>query len=416
MSEQIIKSYEAAKNKYAKLGIDVDKALEKLNKIRISIHCWQGDDVLGFLKSEGGASGIQVTGNYPGRATNAGELRKDLEQVFKLIPGKHKLNLHAIYAESDKPIKLEEIEVKHFKNWINWAKQNQIGIDFNPTLFANEQAKDGLTLSHYDKDIRKFWINHVKKTREISSFIAKELNDKVIHNIWIPDGFKDYPYSRLQTRMNLKTSLDEIFKEEVDSRVIDTLESKLFGIGLEGFTVGSSEFYLSYAIKNNKGICFDSGHFHPTENVADKLSAVIQFVDHILLHVTRPMRWDSDHVVSYDDSLLNVAEACIRDDMLDKVSIGLDYFDASINRIAAWVIGIRNTQKAFLKALLEPKELLKDIEEKLDYTKRLILIEELKTFPIGAIYDYYCHINKIPTGDELIKQIEIYEKNILSVR
>lgn len=413
----IVKQYEQVKALYKTIGVDTDLAIQALNKIRVSIQCWQGDDVSGFSYNNALSGGIQVTGNYQGKARDVNELKMDLSKVLDLVPGNHKVNLHAIYAENAKDLPLENIENKHFDGWIKWAKEHECGLDFNPTLFSHPLAKDGLTLSHPDETIRNYWIDHVKNTRKIAQYMSEELKDTVVHNIWIPDGFKDHPYNRLNPRLRLKSSLDAIFEEKINNKnMLDTLESKLFGVGVEGYTVGSNEFYLSYALKNHVGLCIDSGHFHPTEEVSDKLSAVYPFIDHILLHLSRPMRWDSDHVVSYDDALKRMAESIVREKLWDKVHIGLDYFDASINRIAAWVIGIRNVQKAFLKALLEPTKMIQTMEDNLDFTSRLYWTEELKAFPVGVVYDYYCHTQNVPLSNEYLENIKIYEHDVLNER
>src|SRR5690554_807543 len=334
-----IKNYQIAKEMYASYGIDTDLALERLMKIKLSIQCWQGDDVGGFLfKNQSLTGGIQVTGNYPNKATTIDELRADLELAFSLIPGQHKVNLHAIYADTNEQIDLDQLEPRHFDSWVEWAKKNNLGLDFNPTCFSHPKSSQGFTLSSPDKVTRDFWINHVKATRKISEYFGKSLNQKSIHNIWIPDGYKDLPYDRLGPRLRLKDSLDQIFTDTLNPiYMMDTLESKLFGIGTEAYIVGSHEFYLSYALKNDKSICLDSGHFHPTENIADKIAATALYLDEMLLHVSRPMRWDSDHVVIQDDMTQDIAAAIIRNELEDKVHIGFDFFDASINRIAGWV-------------------------------------------------------------------------------
>lgn len=414
MENKIINNYKIAKEKYEELGVDVDKALKRLSNISISVNCWQGDDVKGFIfKDTSLSGGIQVTGNYPYRARNFSELSSDLSKALSLIPGKQRVNLHGMYAVSDNDIDLDEIEPIHFKPWVKWAKKEGVALDFNPTCFSHPLASDGFTLSSNNKKVRNFFIEHVKRSRQIAKYFALELNKKSVCNIWIPDGYKDTPYDRLAPRLRLKESLDEIYSEEIDSNlVLDTLESKLFGIGVEGYTTGTHEFYLSYAIKNNKSICLDSGHFHPTETISDKIPSLMPFFNEIALHVTRPMRWDSDHIVSFDDDVSKIAEEIIRNNLDQKVYIGLDFFDASINRVAAWVIGVRNTQKALLKALLEPYEKLKDIEVKGDYTKRLAYMEELKTYPFGAIYDYYCYMNHVPTNLNWLKDIKKYEQEL----
>lgn len=408
-------NYETAKKLYAKLGVDVENAINCLNEIKISIHCWQGDDIHGFLnKNTELSGGIQVTGNYPYRAQTPEQLRSDLEFALSLIPGKHKVNLHAIYLDTDEQVELNEIEPRHFQKWMEWAKKQEVGLDFNPTCFSHQMSSSGFTLSSNDEKIRKFWVKHCQKSRKIGEYFAKELGQKSVVNIWIPDGFKDLPVDRYSPRVRLKRSLDEIYSEKIDPNlVIDAIESKLFGIGAEAYTVGSNEFYLAYAVQNNKAICLDSGHFHPTEVISDKLSSVLLFTNELLLHVSRPIRWDSDHVVIFDDELNHIAENLVRNDLIKRTYIGLDYFDASINRVAAWVIGARNMQKALLKALLEPTTLLKKYEDNYDYTSRLALLEELKMMPFGAIYDYYCEQENVKTNLEWLDSIREYEKNQL---
>lgn len=411
------KEYELAKKEYSKIGVDTDKALEELSKIRISMHCWQGDDVRGFLFNEELSGGIQATGNYPGRARSVDELKQDIEEVLKLVPGKFKLNLHAIYADTKEKIDLDQIEPKHFESWVEFAKKNNLGLDFNPTCFSHPKAESGFTLSSNDDEIRNFWIEHCKRSRKIGEYFGKELGIPCVTNIWIPDGMKDTPYDRLSPRARLEDSLDEIFKEKIDPKYnIDSVESKLFGIGVESYTVGSNEFYLGYAVKNQTALTLDSGHFHPTEVISDKVSSVLLYVPYLLLHVSRPVRWDSDHVVLFDDELNEIARSLVRSRLIEKTSIGLDYFDASINRIAAWVVGIRSTQKALLRALLEPTAKLNQIENNKNYTERMVLTEEMKTMNFGAVYDYYCFINNIPVGLEYLDEINEYEKNVLSKR
>ncbi len=410
--------YEEAKNIYAGIGVDTDAAIERLKEIKISVHCWQGDDVKGFLSADQPLSGgISVTGNYPGAARNADELRNDMEAAFKCIPGKHKINLHAIYAEAQKGTGLDELEPEHFKNWMDWADENNLGLDFNPTCFSHPLSKDGFTLSHSDNEIRKFWIRHCNACRRIGESLGRRLNQKAVVNIWIPDGYKDVPVDRVAPRARLKDSLDEIFKEELNSEyLLDTLESKLFGIGSESYVVGSHEFYMGYALKNSKAVCMDTGHFHPTETVSNKISALSLFFDEMLLHVSRPVRWDSDHVVMLDDELQEIAFELVRNDLLDRVYIGLDYFDASINRAAAWVIGARNMLKSLLRAMLEPSELLKKYELEGDYTSRLAMLEEMKSFPYSIVWDHYCEVMNAPVRDAWLGKIKEYERNILSKR
>ncbi len=416
---ELTSRYETAKKDYEKWGINVDKALEILNGIKISIHCWQGDDVIGFEANKQELSGgIVATGNYLGRARNAEELRKDLDKALSLIPGKHKINLHAIYAETDgKFIDRDELKPEHFTNWVNWAKENGLGLDFNPTIFSHEKAAENLTLSSPNKEIRDFWIRHAIASRKIGEYFGKELGQTCLTNLWIPDGYKDIPADRLGPRMRLKDSLEEIFSVEIDKRYnLDSLESKVFGIGAESYTVGSSEFYINFVNKNNLVPLLDTGHYHPTEVVSDKLSAMTLFNDKVALHVSRPVRWDSDHVVIFDDELKEIMKEIVRNDSLDKVIIGLDYFDASINRIAAWTIGTRNTIKALLSALLIPHEYLRKLQDEGNFTERLALMEEFKTYPVGDIWNYYCAKNNVPVGEEWIKEVKTYEEQVLKGR
>jgi len=412
-------SYEAAKQCYAELGVDTEKAMEKLGKIAISLHCWQGDDVGGFetAGAELSGGGIQATGNYPGKARTISELRGDLEKTLSIIPGKHRLNLHACYLDNKgKYVDRNEITVEHFKSWIDWAKTNGLGMDFNPTYFSHEKADDGFTLSHPDKGIRKFWIEHGIACRKIGQEMGRQLGSPCVTNVWVPDGYKDIPADRKGPRERLRKSLDEIFAEKMDqSHILDSVESKLFGIGSESYVVGSHEFYLSYAIENKKLLCLDTGHFHPTEVVSDKISSVLTFLDEILLHVSRGVRWDSDHVVILSDELRAIASEIVRGDYLQRVHIGLDFFDASINRVAAWVIGTRCMLKALLIALLEPTEKLREFENSGDYTSRLAVLEELKTLPFGAVWDYYCMKQDVP-GKGWLEEVKTYEQNVLNKR
>lgn len=417
-AEQVMKSYELAKEQYKKIGIDTEKVLEKLNEIPISVHCWQGDDVQGFENPDGILTGgIQATGNYPGKSRNPEELREDLEVVFKLVPGKHKLNLHAIYGEfGNEKVERDKIKPEHFKNWVEWAKKMELGLDFNPTLFSHPLAEEA-TLSHKDEKIRKYWIDHCKAARKIGEYFGKELGIPCVTNIWIPDGYKDIPIDRLMPRKRLKDSLDEILKEKIDTKYnLDAVESKVFGLGLESYTVGSHEFYMGYAVENKALLCLDAGHFHPTEVISDKIPSVLLFLDQILLHVSRPVKWDSDHVVILDDELQAIANQIIRYGFEKRVHIGIDFFDASINRIAAWVIGVRNTRKALMTALLEPTEELKKIELDGNFTSRLALLEEYKMYPSGAVWDYYCIKNNVPVGEEWIEIVKKHEKNELIKR
>lgn len=418
MQEKIVRNYEAAKEQYAQHGIDVDQVLEQLENIKISMHCWQGDDVRGFLnKDQDLTGGIAVTGNYPGAASTPEELRSDLEKAFSLIPGKHKVNLHAIYADTDEKVDLDQLQPKHFQKWVDWAKEQGLGMDFNPTCFSHEKSKDGFTLSHPDPEISRFWIDHCKASRKIGAFIGEQLGQTCVTNVWVPDGFKDVPADRLAPRQRLKAALDEVFAEELNpAHNLDAVESKVFGIGSEAYVVGSHEFYMGYGIQNNKLICLDAGHFHPTEVISNKLSSLSLFVDGILLHVSRPMRWDSDHVVTLDDELIDIGRELVRGDLLGKTHIGLDFFDASINRVAAWVIGTRNTIKALLRGMLDPIEALKKAELEGDYTTRLALTEEFKSYPFGAVWDYYCAKKGVPVREEWLAEVKTYENEVLLKR
>ena len=419
MSELIKKAYEIAKEQYAAIGVDTDVAIAKMKDVNISLHCWQTDDVGGFETADGELSGgIQATGNYPGKATTIEQMRTDLEKVLALLPGKQRLNLHAIYGDfQGEKVDRDEIEVKHFQSWIDWCKAQGIGMDFNATCFSHDRAADGFTLSSKNEENRKFWVEHVKRCRAISAEAGKQLGSPCVHNTWIPDGSKDTPIDRSGYRANLKKSLDEAMATEYPKEYMkDAVESKLFGIGVESMTVGSHDFYLGYAIKNDKLICLDNGHFHPTEQVGDKISSVLQFVDEILLHVTRPVRWDSDHVVTLNEDVQLIASEIMRNDFLDRVNIGLDFFDASINRIGAYVTGTRAAQKAFLIAALEPTKSLVAIEEAGKNFERLAMLEELKTMPFSAVWDYYCLQEGVPTGMDYIGEIQQYEKDVLLKR
>ncbi len=417
--EQINRAYEIAKNIYADLGVDTEKAMDILAGIPISVHCWQGDDVSGFENPKSQlAGGIQATGNYMGKARTPDELRSDIEKAFSLIPGEKRLNLHAIYLETNGIfVDRDEILPEHFENWVKWAKKNNIGMDFNPTLFSHEKADDGFTLSHPDEDIRKFWIEHVKRSRKISEYFGRELDTPSVMNIWIPDGFKDIPVDMLGPRKRLKDSLDEILRESISSEYhLDAVESKVFGIGSESYVVGSHEFYVGYAVKNHLLYCLDAGHFHPTEVISNKISSLSLFLNEMLLHVSRPVRWDSDHVVILDDELKAIAQEIVRGNLLNRVHIGLDFFDASINRVAAWVIGTRNMFKALLIALLEPANQLRAAETKFDFTSRLAMLEELKSLPWHAVWDYYCIKKGVPTGIDWLADVKKYEDEFLSKR
>lgn len=412
-------SYELAAKKYASFGIDTEKAIQKLNTIPISIHCWQGDDVIGFENADGTLTGgIQATGNYPGKARTPDELMADFEKAISLIGGVKRINLHACYAIFDDGEKVDRdaIEPKHFKKWVDFAKKNNIGIDFNPTFFSHPMVKGGLTLSSPDENVRRFWVNHGKACRRIAAYFAKELNTHCLCNVWIPDGLKDVPADRLGPRMLLKKSLDEIFEEKLPG-VIDCVESKFFGIGLEAYTVGSSEFYLAYAA-SHPGIydLMDSGHYHPSEEISDKIPAMLCQFDKIPLHVTRPMHWDSDHVVRLEDELREIAVEIIRNDAADKALIGLDFFDASINRVAAWIIGTRNMQKALLTALLMPHDAMKTLQREERFTELMALQEAVKMLPVGEVWDEFCARSGVPTDSEWMPEILTYEKEVLFKR
>lgn len=418
MTKTVEERYEDAKARYAEIGVDTDAALKKLQDVKISMHCWQGDDVKGFLNPDGELTGgIMATGDYPGAAHTPDQLRQDVEKAFSLIPGSHKLNLHAIYLDTDEPVDLDEIEPKHFAKWASWANEQGVGLDFNPTFFSHPMMKDGMTLAHPDKEVRDFWIEHGKRSRKIAEYLGKETGQTCIDNFWMPDGMKDNPIDRYTPRKRMMESLDEIFAEDLNEEYTqESVESKLFGLGAEAYTVGSHEFYMGYGLTRNKLICLDAGHFHPTEVISNKLTSLALFSKGIMLHVSRPVRWDSDHVVIMDDELQEIGKEIVRNDLLGKTNIGLDFFDATINRIAAWVIGTRNTQKALLKAMLEPIEDLKTIELDLDYTKRMALTEELKDFPYADVWNYFCEQNNAPVGMDWYEEVMNYERDILSAR
>ncbi len=417
---QITQAYQIAKDAYASIGVDVDAALKKLETIPISLHCWQGDDVGGFEKAgaqlEGG--GIQATGNYPGKARNIEELRADFLKALSVVPGKHRMNLHACYLDhGGKRVERNEIEPRHFQSWIDWAKANQLGMDFNPTYFSHPKAADGFTLSHPDAGIRNFWIEHGLACRKIAAEMGRQLGSTTVTNHWIPDGYKDIPADRMGPRERLIDSLDKLLATPIDPALnLDAVEAKLFGIGAESYTTGSHEFYMGYAVSRKTLLTLDAGHFHPTEMISDKISSVLLFCPGLLLHVSRPVRWDSDHVVILDDELQAIAKELVRSGKLDKIHIGLDYFDASINRVAAWVIGTRNMIKALLIALLEPTASLKQAELKMDYTARLACMEELKSLPWSAVWDYYCVQKGVPTGMAWFDEVRRYEEQVLSKR
>ncbi len=419
-TKKIQTAYRAAKQVYAKLGIDTDKALKTLSRTPISLHCWQGDDVGGFESTNGDLnnSGLMATGGYPGKARTADELRQDLDKALSLIPGKHRLNLHAIYAETNnKKVERNRLKPEHFSQWIDWAKKNKMGMDFNGSFFAHPKAASGFTLSSPDNGIRKFWVEHGQACRKIGEYMGRKLGSPCVTNVWIPDGYKDIPIDRKGPRQRLKKSLDEIFKKKLDKKYnLDAVESKLFGIGSESYVVGSHEFYMGYAVANNKLLCLDAGHFHPTEVISDKISSALTFLDEILLHVSRGVRWDSDHVVILSDELQAIAQEIVRGGYLNRTHIGLDFFDASINRVAAWVIGTRAMIKALLIALLEPIDQLKTFEKTGDFTSRLAMLEEIKTLPFGAVWDHYCLKSDVPVAAGWIKEIKAYEEKVTNKR
>ena len=411
-------AYDLAKERYAAFGVDTEEALTRLETIAISLHCWQGDDVGGFENPGGELSGgIAATGNYPGKARTADELRKDLDLVYSLLPGSHRLNLHAIYLEADQKVERNAIEPKHFSAWKDWAKTNNHGIDFNPTCFSHPKSADGFTLAHRDAGIRQFWIEHCIASRKIGEYFGRELGTPAVTNIWIPDGYKDSPADRRTPRELLCNSLDAVLAEKIDPRYnLDAVEPKLFGLGSEAYVVGSMEFYTAYALRRKILLTLDSGHFHPTETIADKISSLLIFLDQLLLHLSRGVRWDSDHVVTFNDDTQAIANEIVRNDLLERIHIGLDYFDASINRVAAWTIGARNTLRALLVALLEPGEMLRQFEIEGDFSSRLALQEELKSMPFSAVWDYYCSKKNIPVGMEFMNVIKDYEKKELANR
>ena len=418
--KRIEKAYEIAGEVYAEIGVDTEDALDRLDRTPVSLHCWQADDVGGCEKPDSALAGggIQATGNYPGKATNLREIRQDLDRAYSLIPGNHRLNLHAIYGDfGGLRVERDRIEPEHFQSWVGWARDRNIGMDFNCTLFSHENADSGFTLSSRDDGIRRFWIEHVKRCREISAYIGRELGSPCIHNIWIPDGSKDVSVNRYLHRSLLRESLDAILGDNYDPDTVkDSVESKLFGIGVETCTVGSHEFYLGYAVENRILLCLDIGHFHPTEQVSDKVSSVFQFLDELLLHVTRPVRWDSDHVVTLNDEVRALMQEIVWADKLDKVHVGLDFFDASINRIGAYVTGTRATQKALLLALLDPVEKMREYENAGRNFELLALMEEAKSKPFGAVWDYYCLKKNVPVAETVIFEIQNYESDVLNKR
>lgn len=413
-------SYELARSKYARHGVDVEAVLAQLETVAISVHCWQGDDVGGFEKPDStlGGGGIQVTGNYPGKARTIDELRQDLEKVLSMVGGRHRLSLHASYGEFGSSfVDRDQIEESHFQGWVDWAKKMGVHLDFNGTFFSHPLADDGFTLSSKDERVRRFWIEHAKRCRRIAAWIGREQGSPCILNTWIPDGTKNYTVDKFGYRSILKESLDEIFETEYPATEMrDALETKLFGIGSEAFVVGSHEFYMNYAARNNKMLCLDMGHFHTEEDISDKLSSVLLFDDEVLLHVSRPMRWDSDHVVLFNDKVKMVAEELVRSGKLEDVHIGLDFFDASINRIGAWVTGIRSTRKALLFALLEPMDLLMEYEESGNGWAAMALAEEQSVLPFGDVWDEYCRRTSTVLEENLIDAVSDYEELVLRER
>ncbi len=418
-AQQLERDFHQAKERYGSLGVDVEEALTDLAGIPVSLHCWQGDDIGGF-ENTGSAlgGGLAVTGNYPGKARTPAELRGDLDKALSLIPGRHRLNLHACYAETaGRKVDRDALNPDHFRNWIDWARGKQMGMDFNPTFFAHPQAADGFTLSHQNVEVRQFWVRHGIACRHIGAAMGKALGSTCVTNFWVPDGYKDTPVDRLGPRQRLLESLDSIFAAPIDPSLnLDAVESKLFGIGSESYVAGSHEFYLGYAIARRKMLCLDAGHFHPTETISDKISAVLTWTERLLLHVSRGVRWDSDHVVTLGEELQAIAGELVRGGFLARTHIGLDFFDASINRIAAWVIGTRSMLKALLAALLEPIDLLRGYELSGDFTARLALLEECKTLPLGSVWDYYCEQQQVPAGMDWLAEVKAYERDVLSKR
>lgn len=414
----IEQNYKFAREVYAALGVDTDHAIKVLSSIPLSIHCWQGDDVIGFDGATSLSGGILATGSYPGRARNAEELRSDAAFAFQHIPGKKRFNLHAMYAETGgTKVERSELEPQHFSSWISWAKENKIGLDFNPTFFSHPLAASGWTLAHPDERIRAYWIEHGKASRRIAQAIADSLRDVVVNNLWIPDGSKDMPADRLGPRLRLKESLDAIYAEKLpNDRVLDSVESKLFGIGSESFVPGSHEFYLGYASQKIIGLCYDMGHFHPNESVADKISATLLYVPYLVIHLSRGLHWDSDHIVIWNDAVTEVCREIVRMRVWNRIHLALDYFDSSVNRIAAWVIGARSTQRALLSALLEPVDMMRAYEQNGDFGSRLAIIEESRSLPFDAVWRYYCEMQEVAPGPEWIKDIKDYEKKVLSLR
>jgi len=414
--QKIETAYELSKERFAAIGVDTESALRQLDEIPISIQCWQGDDVRGFENPDGDLTGgIQTSGNYPGRARSGEELRADLDVAFAQIPGKKRLNLHAIYLESGTAVERNAIEPKHFEQWVQWAKTNRLGLDFNPTCFSHPLSEKA-TLSHPDAAVRRFWIEHCLASRRISEYFGTELGTPAIMNIWIPDGDKDLPADRLAPRQRLMAALDEIVSAPLGNHHKVAVEGKLFGIGTESYTVGSNDFYLAYAATRKTLLCLDAGHFHPTESVADKISTALCYLDEILLHVSRPVRWDSDHVVLLDDATIAIAQEIVRAKALPRVHIGLDFFDASINRLAAWIVGARNMRKALLLALLEPAAKQIDAERRFDGAERMAIFEEQKSMPWSAVWEYYCASRGVPAGIEWLDAVRAHETAVLPQR
>lgn len=415
---EIERNYVAAKEIFAGFGVDADKALAALRDVKVSAHCWQGDDVAGFeVKQQSLSGGIMATGTHPGKARNPAELRQDLDKALSLVPGKHKVNVHAIYLETDgKRVERDEIGVEHFANWLSWAKERGVGLDFNPSFFSHANSADGFTLSHPNADIRRFWIEHGRRCREIGAAFAAELKEPCVINFWIPDGYKDTPADRWAPRKRLLESLDTVFRDDLGTGLKDAVEGKLFGIGSEEYVVGSNEFYLAYAVARKKLPCLDMGHYHPTESVADKISAVLAFVPELLLHVSRGVRWDSDHVVTLNDELRKLGQEVVRGDALGRVYLATDFFDASINRIGAWVIGLRNTLKSVLYALLEPNARYRELENAGRFAERLALMEEAKDLPMGRIWDYHCLKSGVPAGAAWLDDMLAYEQGVQDKR
>jgi L-rhamnose isomerase len=411
-------AYARARDVYASLGVDTERAVARLDQVAISMHCWQGDDVRGFENPDGPLTGgISATGDYPGRARNADELRADADLAMAQIPGAKRFNLHASYLESSRPVERTDIRPEHYQRWVDWAQERRIGLDFNPTLFSHPRSEDGATLSHPDPGIRRYWIDHCRASRLVSAHFGKSLGTPCVMNTWIPDGSKDLPYDRFGPRRRLIAALDEVLATPLPRQHHrDAVEGKLFGLGAEAYTVGSHELYLAYATRKGLMLCLDGGHYHPTEIVSDKISSVIEFVDGLLLHVSRPVRWDSDHVVVLDDETQAIASELVRGDVLERVSIALDFFDASINRVAAWVIGTRNVRRALLRALLEPADRLADMESRRDFTARLALLEEQKSLPWGAVWDHYCERSGVPVGLAWLDAVRAYERRVLRLR